>query len=196
MPTYLVCYHSVYFYLEQHQCQFKVKYPLSFSYLPFSAMKMPPSVTRACTWVYPAVKKTSTAAPTCRLTCLFREAPKKPSGSSQYFAPPNSHKMVILQFACSSLYCTNNIFLTNEMNFILFSVELLALLNWKAHPDRVLDILGRLRQISGEEIIKVGITGLSNYNLLIINLHKIFRLNAMKFPPYSSWCDTSIFMLL
>lgn len=35
------------------------------------------------------------------------------------------------------------------------SVDLLALLNWKAHPDRVLDILGRLRQISGEEIVKV-----------------------------------------
>uniref|UniRef100_A0A8C6WV65 Dedicator of cytokinesis 3 n=1 Tax=Neogobius melanostomus TaxID=47308 RepID=A0A8C6WV65_9GOBI len=34
------------------------------------------------------------------------------------------------------------------------NVDLLALLNWKAHPDRVLDILGRLRQISGEEIIK------------------------------------------
>uniref|UniRef100_A0A8C6PQR3 Dedicator of cytokinesis 3 n=1 Tax=Nothobranchius furzeri TaxID=105023 RepID=A0A8C6PQR3_NOTFU len=34
------------------------------------------------------------------------------------------------------------------------NVDLLALLNWKAHPDRVLDILGRLRQISGEEIVK------------------------------------------
>uniref|UniRef100_A0A8C4HZQ9 Dedicator of cytokinesis protein 3 n=1 Tax=Dicentrarchus labrax TaxID=13489 RepID=A0A8C4HZQ9_DICLA len=34
------------------------------------------------------------------------------------------------------------------------NVDLLALLNWKAHPERVLDILGRLRQISGEEIVK------------------------------------------
>uniref|UniRef100_A0A3Q1BPJ7 C2 DOCK-type domain-containing protein n=1 Tax=Amphiprion ocellaris TaxID=80972 RepID=A0A3Q1BPJ7_AMPOC len=34
------------------------------------------------------------------------------------------------------------------------NVDLLALLNWKAHPDRVLDILGRLRQINGEEIVK------------------------------------------
>uniref|UniRef100_A0A8C7XIS9 Dedicator of cytokinesis 3 n=1 Tax=Oryzias sinensis TaxID=183150 RepID=A0A8C7XIS9_9TELE len=34
------------------------------------------------------------------------------------------------------------------------NVDLLALLNWKAHPDRILDILGRLRQISGEEIVK------------------------------------------
>lgn len=41
--------------------------------------------------------------------------------------------------------------------FCLFSVDLLALLNWKAHPDRVLDILGRLRQISGEEIVKVSV---------------------------------------
>ncbi len=61
-----------------------------------SVMKMPPSVTRACTWVCPAVRKTSTAAPTCRPTCPSREAPKKPSGSPQYSAPPNSHKMVIL----------------------------------------------------------------------------------------------------
>lgn len=36
-------------------------------------------------------------------------------------------------------------------------MDLLALLNWKAHPDRVLDILGRLRQISGEEIVKVAL---------------------------------------
>ncbi|KAM6977028.1 dedicator of cytokinesis protein 3-like isoform 1-T1 [Aplochiton taeniatus] len=34
------------------------------------------------------------------------------------------------------------------------NVDLLALLNWKAHPDRVLDILGRLRHINGEEIVK------------------------------------------
>uniref|UniRef100_A0A3Q2XU00 Dedicator of cytokinesis 3 n=1 Tax=Hippocampus comes TaxID=109280 RepID=A0A3Q2XU00_HIPCM len=34
------------------------------------------------------------------------------------------------------------------------NVDLLALLNWKTHPDRVLDILGRLRQISGEELVK------------------------------------------
>ncbi|XP_034151829.1 dedicator of cytokinesis protein 3 isoform X4 [Esox lucius] len=34
------------------------------------------------------------------------------------------------------------------------NVDLLALLNWKAHPDKVLDILGRLRHINGEEIVK------------------------------------------
>ncbi|KAK1799712.1 hypothetical protein P4O66_006243 [Electrophorus voltai] len=34
------------------------------------------------------------------------------------------------------------------------NVDLLALLKWKAHPDRVLDILGRLRHVSGEEIVK------------------------------------------
>nr|XP_057911190.1 dedicator of cytokinesis protein 3-like isoform X2 [Doryrhamphus excisus] len=34
------------------------------------------------------------------------------------------------------------------------NVDLLALLKWKAHPDRVSDILGRLRHISGEEIVK------------------------------------------
>lgn len=47
----------------------------------------------------------------------------------------------------------------SEFGFIVSLVDLLALLNWKAHPDRVLDILGRLRQINGEEIVKVS-TGL------------------------------------
>lgn len=47
--------------------------------------------------------------------------------------------------------------LKSFLGFFLFSVDLLALLNWKAHPDRVLDILGRLRQISGEEIVKVAV---------------------------------------
>lgn len=36
-----------------------------------------------------------------------------------------------------------------------FPVDLLALLKWKAFPDRIMDILGRLRHVSGEEIVKV-----------------------------------------
>lgn len=51
---------------------------------------------------------------------------------------------------------------STRFELILFSVDLLALLNWKAHPDRVLDILGRLRQISGEEIVKVPADHLSD----------------------------------
>ncbi|KAG5279466.1 hypothetical protein AALO_G00078090 [Alosa alosa] len=34
------------------------------------------------------------------------------------------------------------------------NVDLLTLLKWKAHPERVLDVLGRLRLINGEEIVK------------------------------------------
>ncbi|XP_062843151.1 dedicator of cytokinesis protein 3 isoform X2 [Trichomycterus rosablanca] len=34
------------------------------------------------------------------------------------------------------------------------NVDLLALLKWKAHPDRVMDIMSRLRHVSGEEIVK------------------------------------------
>lgn len=47
-------------------------------------------------------------------------------------------------------------------------MDLLALLNWKAHPDRVLDILGRLRQISGEEIVKVTVIALFIFFLFIL----------------------------
>lgn len=70
-----------------------------------SVMRMPPSVTRDCTWACPAVKRTSTAAPTCRPTCLFREAPKRHSGSPRYSAPPNSHKMVITSSLCPTSFC-------------------------------------------------------------------------------------------
>ncbi|XP_070093638.1 dedicator of cytokinesis protein 3 isoform X29 [Equus caballus] len=34
------------------------------------------------------------------------------------------------------------------------NVDLLALLKWKAFPDRIMDILGRLRHVNGEEIVK------------------------------------------
>ncbi|XP_070947882.1 dedicator of cytokinesis protein 3 isoform X8 [Macaca nemestrina] len=34
------------------------------------------------------------------------------------------------------------------------NVDLLALLKWKAFPDRIMDVLGRLRHVSGEEIVK------------------------------------------
>ncbi|KAJ7316704.1 hypothetical protein JRQ81_002866 [Phrynocephalus forsythii] len=34
------------------------------------------------------------------------------------------------------------------------NVDLLALLKWKAYPDRVMDILGRMRHVSGEEVVK------------------------------------------
>uniref|UniRef100_A0A8C7DKP2 Dedicator of cytokinesis 3 n=1 Tax=Oncorhynchus kisutch TaxID=8019 RepID=A0A8C7DKP2_ONCKI len=39
-------------------------------------------------------------------------------------------------------------------SLIFQRMDLLALLKWKAHPDRVMDILGRLRHVSGEEIVK------------------------------------------
>lgn len=45
----------------------------------------------------------------------------------------------------------NNTFLS----CLCCEVDLLALLKWKAHPERVMDILGRLRHVCGEEIVKV-----------------------------------------
>ena len=73
-------------------------------------MKTPPSVTRACTWACPAVRRTSTAAPTCRPTCRSREAPKRPSASPPSSAPPNSHRTVtssyMLHATCYMLHAT------------------------------------------------------------------------------------------
>lgn len=91
-----------------------------------SVMRMLPSVIRDCTWACPAVKRTSTAAPTCRPTCLSREAPKRPSGSPRYSAPPNSHKMVITLrvLLCVVLF---NIFLLHVFLFSHIKLNLMVL---------------------------------------------------------------------
>ncbi|KAL4646337.1 dedicator of cytokinesis protein 3-like isoform X1 [Arapaima gigas] len=56
------------------------------------------------------------------------------------------------------------------------NVDVLALLNWKSHPDRVIDILGRLRYISGEEIVKF----LQN---ILDTLFSILEDNTDKYGP-------------
>lgn len=59
-----------------------------------SVMRMRHSVTRACTWACPAVRRTSTAASTCPLPCPSRGTPRRPSGSPHSFAPPSSPRTV------------------------------------------------------------------------------------------------------
>ncbi|XP_062923856.1 dedicator of cytokinesis protein 3 isoform X7 [Mobula hypostoma] len=46
--------------------------------------------------------------------------------------------------------------ITRKLGFpdVIMPVDLLAFLKWKTQPDRVMDILGRLRHVSGEEIVK------------------------------------------
>lgn len=77
-------------------------------------------------------------------------------------------------------------------DFFLFSVDLLALLNWKAHPDRVLDILGRLRQTSGEEIVKVIISVtlalLSSVFLTICEEHLFYYPIMILFCLFAKYC--------
>uniref|UniRef100_A0A8C9UA53 Dedicator of cytokinesis 3 n=1 Tax=Scleropages formosus TaxID=113540 RepID=A0A8C9UA53_SCLFO len=55
-------------------------------------------------------------------------------------------------------------------------IDVLALLNWKSHPDRVMDILGRLRYIGGEEIVKF----LQN---ILDTLFSILEDNTDKYGP-------------
>uniref|UniRef100_A0A803TDT7 Dedicator of cytokinesis 3 n=1 Tax=Anolis carolinensis TaxID=28377 RepID=A0A803TDT7_ANOCA len=50
--------------------------------------------------------------------------------------------------------CDENSTFNNHFCVLNFLLDLLALLKWKAYPDRVMDILGRLRHVSGEEIVK------------------------------------------
>uniref|UniRef100_A0A8C6NQL1 Dedicator of cytokinesis 3 n=1 Tax=Nothobranchius furzeri TaxID=105023 RepID=A0A8C6NQL1_NOTFU len=54
------------------------------------------------------------------------------------------------------------------------NVDLLALLKWKAHPDRVMDILGRLRHVSGEEIVKVRLNLMTLILIMIKNSYLVF----------------------
>ncbi|XP_072569116.1 dedicator of cytokinesis protein 3-like isoform X1 [Paramormyrops kingsleyae] len=56
------------------------------------------------------------------------------------------------------------------------NVDVLALLNWKSHPDRVMDLLGRLRYISGEELVKF----LQN---ILDTLFSILEDNTDKYGP-------------
>ena len=101
-------------------------------YPSYSAMRTPPSVTRACTWVCHAVRKTSTAAPTCRPTCPSREAPKKRSGSPQYSAPPNSHRMVMLTPFHALLHVLS---LPIQLNFYFFvCFQWTFWLSWTGRP--------------------------------------------------------------
>ncbi|KAG2471006.1 DOCK3 protein, partial [Polypterus senegalus] len=65
-----------------------------------------------------------------------------------------------------------------------FFIDLLALLKWKAHPDRVMDILGRLRHVSGEEIVKVGNSFMAIFLQDILDtLFSILDDNTDKYGP-------------
>lgn len=40
--------------------------------------------------------------------------------------------------------------------FILYSGDMLDLLKWRAHPERINDSLSKMKEIDGSEIVKVG----------------------------------------
>lgn len=64
-------------------------------------------------------------------------------------------------------------------------MDLLALLKWKAHPDRVMDILGRLRNVSGEEIVKVRsiLRRVGTSDKLTLKYFSVELLNIQKVSP-------------
>ncbi|XP_030639791.1 dedicator of cytokinesis protein 3-like [Chanos chanos] len=74
------------------------------------------------------------------------------------------------------------------------NADLLTLLKWKAYPERVLDVLGRLRLISGEEIVKFLQDVLDTlFSLLDDNTDKygplvfqslVFIINLLRDPRY------------
>ncbi|GAA6088698.1 dedicator of cytokinesis protein 3-like [Tachysurus ichikawai] len=74
------------------------------------------------------------------------------------------------------------------------SMDLLTLLKWKANPERVLDVLGRLRVINGEEIVKFLQDVLDTlFSLLDDNIDKygplvfqslVFIINLLRDPRY------------
>uniref|UniRef100_A0A3Q1GSH4 Dedicator of cytokinesis 3 n=1 Tax=Acanthochromis polyacanthus TaxID=80966 RepID=A0A3Q1GSH4_9TELE len=65
------------------------------------------------------------------------------------------------------------------------NVDLLALLKWKAHPDRVMDILGRLRHVSGEEIVKVRLRQtVFSRSLKVLCVFQVFIINLLRDSKY------------
>lgn len=57
-------------------------------------------------------------------------------------------------FFCTSLiYCYISLYL---LLFVLSSGDMLDLLKWRAHPERINDSLSKLKEIDGSEIVKVG----------------------------------------
>uniref|UniRef100_A0A4W3GY78 Dedicator of cytokinesis 3 n=1 Tax=Callorhinchus milii TaxID=7868 RepID=A0A4W3GY78_CALMI len=64
---------------------------------------------------------------------------------------PNIPSSLIFQRSTKEFFWISTLLSSTKLTQ---NVDLLALLKWKVHPDRVMDILGRLRHVSGEEIVK------------------------------------------
>uniref|UniRef100_A0A8C5PP34 Dedicator of cytokinesis 3 n=1 Tax=Leptobrachium leishanense TaxID=445787 RepID=A0A8C5PP34_9ANUR len=64
---------------------------------------------------------------------------------------PNIPSSLIFQRSPKEIFCISTQLSSTKLTQ---NVDLLALLKWKAYPDRILDVLGRLRHVSGEEIVK------------------------------------------
>ncbi|XP_041446710.1 dedicator of cytokinesis protein 3 isoform X1 [Xenopus laevis] len=64
---------------------------------------------------------------------------------------PNIPSSLIFQRSPKETFCISTQLSSTKLTQ---NVDLLALLKWKAYPDRILDILGRLRHVNGEEIVK------------------------------------------
>ncbi|XP_048462200.1 dedicator of cytokinesis protein 3 [Rhincodon typus] len=64
---------------------------------------------------------------------------------------PNIPSSLIFQRSTKEFFWISTLLSSTKLTQ---NVDLLALLKWKAQPERVMDILGRLRHVSGEEIVK------------------------------------------
>uniref|UniRef100_A0A803T6X3 Dedicator of cytokinesis 3 n=1 Tax=Anolis carolinensis TaxID=28377 RepID=A0A803T6X3_ANOCA len=83
-----------------------------------------------------------------------------PCCKEDYNGCPNIPSSLIFQrstkesFSISTQLSSTKLTQNGTFCVLNFLLDLLALLKWKAYPDRVMDILGRLRHVSGEEIVK------------------------------------------
>ncbi|XP_053723434.1 dedicator of cytokinesis protein 3-like isoform X2 [Synchiropus splendidus] len=89
----------------------------------------------------------------CEETTTFNQAQYLglPSSRDDFSSCPSLPSSLVFQRSSKETFWISTQLSSTKLTQ---NVDLLALLKWKAHPDRVMDILGRLRHVSGEEIVK------------------------------------------
>uniref|UniRef100_A0A8B9LN99 Dedicator of cytokinesis 4b n=1 Tax=Astyanax mexicanus TaxID=7994 RepID=A0A8B9LN99_ASTMX len=98
--------------------------------------------------------------------------------------PDGTHELIVHKRNSSSIYRDN---VGYSRRFLLSAGDMLDLLKWRAHPERISDSLSKLKEIDGSEIVKVDSVRSIPFTVHIINL-----LQDSKFQHFKPVMDTYI----